>query len=95
MALREIEKQEQETKFVRAAIEGDFETCKSLSNDIDVHAENDEALKGAADGGYLDIVKFLINNYKWKLASLEEALLLARESERFSTVDYLISKCDL
>lgn len=89
---REVEKELEENgeKFLKAVIQGDLETVMIYCNNSDIHVENDEALKAASDRGYLEIVKFLIKNFRWKPESLEEALLLAGERERFRVVAYLI-----
>lgn len=71
------------------------EIKKSLANGIDVNSTDDEgysALHAAAENGYLDVVKFLVENgadihYKSAYTALE----LAKMAEQQEIVDYLQS----
>lgn len=57
---------------------------------VNLHAGNEAALRYAADGGYLDIVKFLVENKAKIHAQRDEALCNAAEQGHLDVVKYLM-----
>ena len=71
--------------------EGYLETIKYLiDNGADIHANNDGALRWAAENGYLEIVKYLVDNGADLHAGDDYALRLAALNGYWEIVKYLV-----
>lgn len=69
-----------------------LDTWKRLiAEGVNIHAEYDYALRWYAKCGYLDVVKFLVDNGADKHAANNLALMFAKEENHKEVVDYLQS----
>ena len=80
--------------LVRMAEKGDLEMVRTLVEEsgVDIHYDNELALRVSAENGHLEVVKYLVERGADIDAREDEALFKSLKNGHFEIVEYLIGQ---
>ena len=83
-------------QLIQASRDGDLSQVKKLiKNGADVHTDDDHPLRCAAEGGHLEVVKYLVEECEANVHARDErALCDAAWGGHLEVVKYLVEECE-